>query len=137
MDLSKLKLQLVKHEGIILKMYLDSLGIPSIGVGRNLKDKGISASEAMFLLDGDITETIDWLTHNCPWWKDLDDVRARAIADLAFNVRGKLLGFKNMIAAVQTKDWSKASTELLNSTFATQTGQRARTLAHMIETGKD
>jgi lysozyme len=137
MDLSKLRAQLTKHEGLALKVYNDSMGIPSIGIGRNLRDKGITAMEAMFLLDGDITETIDWLNKNCPWWKDLDEVRARAIVDLAFNLRGKLLGFKNMISAIIAKDWGKAHDELLASTFATQTGNRARDLANQILTGKD
>lgn len=137
MDTAKLKTQLIKHEGLKLQVYTDTMGIPTIGVGRNLRDKGLSAVEAMYLLDGDITDTIDWLTKNCSWWKDLDDVRQRAVADLAFNLRGKLLQFKNMIAAIQAKDWSKAFAELLNSDFAHQTGQRAKDLAAQLLTGKD
>ena len=37
--------QLVRHEGIRLKVYKDSLGIDTIGVGRNIEDRGFSEFE--------------------------------------------------------------------------------------------
>lgn len=137
MDLAKVRQQIIKHEGLRLQLYNDTMGIPTIGVGRNLKDKGISAVEAMFLLDGDIKDTADFLVKNCPWWVDLDDVRQRAIADMAFNLRGKLLDFHHMIAAIKAKDWGTAAKELLDSAFARQTGTRATDLASQILTGKE
>ena len=41
--------QLIIHEGIILHVYKDSLGIDTIGIGRNLKDRGISKFELSIL----------------------------------------------------------------------------------------
>lgn len=137
MDLAKLRAQLVKHEGLRLLPYVDTVGKLTIGVGHNLTDNGLTAMQCMFILDDDVKDTINFLTTHCPWWATLDEVRQRAIADLAFNLKGKLLEFKNMIAAIQAKDWGKASTELLNSKFATQTGTRAADLAAQLLTGKD
>lgn len=145
MDLGKLRTQLIKHEGLKLQVYLDTVGIPTIGVGHNLKAKpltidvshGITTDQAMAILDTDLAFTTSFLTKNCPWWLGLDDCRQRAITDLAFNLMGKLLDFKHMIAAIQVKDWPLASKELLSSTFAAQTGQRAKDLAHQLETGHD
>ena len=37
--------ELVKHEGLRLQVYQDTLGIDTIGIGRNLKDRGISKEE--------------------------------------------------------------------------------------------
>ena len=34
--------QLVKSEGLRLEVYQDTLGIDTIGVGRNLEDRGIT-----------------------------------------------------------------------------------------------
>lgn len=137
MDLPKLRIQLIKHEGLVLKPYTDTVGKLTIGVGHNLTDLGLTYQQSMFILDDDIKDTVDWLTRNCPWWAGLDPVRQTAIADMAFNLKGKLLGFKKMIAAVQAKDWGAAAKELLDSDFAKQTGVRAADLAAQILTGKE
>lgn len=51
-----LKDMLIRHEGLKLKPYRDTVGKLTIGAGRNLNDLGISEREAMFLLDNDIME---------------------------------------------------------------------------------
>ena len=40
---------IAKHEGIVLEPYKDSLGISTIGIGRNLEDRGISDGELMHM----------------------------------------------------------------------------------------
>jgi lysozyme len=37
--------QLVQSEGLRLEVYQDTLGIDTIGVGRNLEDRGITKEE--------------------------------------------------------------------------------------------
>ena len=41
--------KLVEHEGLVLTVYKDTLGIDTIGIGRNLKDRGISKEELEYL----------------------------------------------------------------------------------------
>ena len=74
------------HEGVESKVYKDHLGIETIGVGRNLKDRGLSEDEIDYLLTNDITIIENELDKSFPWWRDLDEVRQRALADLAFPV---------------------------------------------------
>lgn len=137
MNLTKLTAQLIKHEGLKLKPYMDTVGKVTIGVGHNLTDVGLTQDQALYILSGDISQVVQFLTSNCPWFISLDDVRQRAITDLAFDVRDKLLQFTHMVAAIEAKDWPTASAELLNSTFAKETGQRAHDLAQMLQTGQD
>ena len=137
MDLKKLTDQLTKHEELKLKPYTDSVGKLTIGIGHNLTDKGLTKSQALSIFMDDLTETINFLNFKFKWFKDLDEVRQRAIADMTFDLMGKLLQFKDMLSAIEAKDWNKAADELLDSKFAEQTGQRARDLAHMIRTGQD
>lgn len=134
----KLEQQLIKHEGLRLKPYRDTVGKLTIGVGRNLDDKGISEGEARLLLDNDIANTIACLSSTLPWFQNMDDVRRRVLIDMAFNmgVTG-LMGFKNMLAAVMVSNWGRASSEMLSSKWAKQVGRRAQTLAHMMQTGED
>jgi lysozyme len=37
--------KLIEHEGMVLHVYKDSLGIDTIGIGRNLEDRGITKDE--------------------------------------------------------------------------------------------
>lgn len=144
MNLKKLETQLIRHEDLKLKPYTDTVGKITIGVGHNLTDKGITKAQALSLLSDDISETLTFLRFRFPWFRKLliesssaDDVRARAIADLTFNVMGGILGFKKMLAAIEVDDWKTAADELLDSKFAKQVGQRAFDLAYMLRTGKN
>ena len=46
----------------------------------------------MTILHDNLLVTVRFLETRCPWWKPLDDVRQRAIANMTFNLMEKLLG---------------------------------------------
>lgn len=137
MDLIKLQRQLKLHEGEKRFPFVDTVGKITIGTGRNLTDKGISQATINQMFSEDVTDTVNFLNSHLSWWTSLDDVRQRALVDMTFDLMGKVLDFKKMLTALQVKDWPTAATELLNSTFAAQTGQRARDLAAQFRTGLD
>lgn len=137
MNRARLKLQLVHHEGIRLKPYFDSVGKLTIGVGRNLDDKGITNLEAKVLLENDIDEVEEALKLSLPWFAGLDDVRQRVLVNMGFMGVGRLLGFVKMLAAVSARDFDTAAAEMLDSKWAKQVGQRAIDLAYMMRTGQD
>ena len=39
----------IEHEGMVLEVYQDTLGIDTIGIGRNLKDRGIIKEELDYM----------------------------------------------------------------------------------------
>lgn len=136
MDLNLLKAELERDEGLRLKPYRDSVGKLTIGIGRNLDDVGISQKEAEFLLDNDLTRTLARLDASLPKWRELDTVRQRVVANMAFNLGvGKLFEFKKMLAALDKKDYAEAAIQMLDSTWATQVGERAQRLAKMMRDG--
>ena len=135
-DLDALRQQLINHEGMRLFPYVDTVGKTSIGAGRNLTDRGISHAEARVLLDNDINHALDDLTV-FPWFSLLDAVRQRVFVDLCFNMGlNRLMGFEKMLAASVAGQWETAATELLNSRYAQQVGDRAVRLATMLRTGQ-
>ena len=141
MNREALKKQLIRHEGLRLMPYRDSVGKLTVGVGHNIEDKGISESAAMFLLDEDIDSHTAELDQFLPWWREMDEVRQLVIVDMAFNLGvapplGKLLGFKNTLAAMQRGDYVAAAHGMGASQWAVQIGNRATRLIHMMETGK-
>lgn len=138
MNNDKLLKQLDLHEGLELKPYKDTVGKLTIGVGRNLTDRGITKDEAYYLLRNDVAIVITELDKNLNWWKSLDEVRQRVLADMCFNLGiSKLLGFKNTLELIRKGDYEAASSAMLNSLWAKQVKGRAARLANMMRTGKD
>ena len=136
-DRGKLIVQLIRHEGIRLEPYLDSVGKWTIGVGRNLTDKGISDDEARFLLENDLDECISDC-QSFPWFAGLDGVRQRVVVDLRFNLGGAgLRRFKRTLAYVASGDFELAAAALLDSKWSRQVKTRATRLAEMLRTGLD
>lgn len=126
---------LIRHEGLRLKPYKDSVGKLTIGVGRNLDDVGISEAEAMFLLDHDI-DAARAEAQKFVWFSKLDNVRQDVIVSMVFNLgMTRLLGFKNTLKAVEAGNWEAAAKGMLDSKWAKQVGKRADELAQMMVTG--
>ena len=112
--------QLIRHEGLRLKVYTDGVGVLTIGVGRNLTDKGISNTEALYLLDHDIDEAVTDLA-SFPWFVGLSDAQQLAMVDMRHNLGPfRFRQFKQMIHALAVGDYAGASAQLLRSRWATQ-----------------
>lgn len=136
-DREHLTAQLVRHEGLRLFFYVDTVGKATIGVGRNLEDTGISQDEAMLMLGHDIDRIVRGLTNAYSgWFLRLDPVRQSALVNMAFNLGLKrFAGFTQMIAALARGEMDAAADEMLASTWAQQVGHRAEELAEQIRTG--
>jgi lysozyme len=136
MDYVRLIAQLRKHEGVEHKPYTDTVGKLTIGVGRNLDDRGLSEHEIDFLLQNDIQLVEEELDQWWPHWRSLNQTRQLVVADMMFNMgRPRLSQFKMFLAALQSSDYAAASTEMLDSKWARQVKGRATTLADMMSTG--
>lgn len=130
--------QLFEHESIRLKPYKDSVGKTTIGIGRNLDDKGISEEEAFWLLENDLADVWREVRLALPWYDTLDWVRQRVLLDMNFNLgTAGLLKFRNTLAAIERGDYEAASRGMLASKWAKQVGRRAKRLAKMMATGEE
>lgn len=124
-----------KCEALKLQMYIDTTGNPTIGWGRNLR-KGISIDEAELMFQNDFKEAVAEL-ETCSWYHPLPDGVKNALINMNFNLGiGKLLQFKQMIAALTAKNYTLAAQCALDSKWATQVGNRAKDVAVMIREGK-
>lgn len=133
----KLMYRLIEEEGMKLKPYRCPAGKLTIGVGRNLEDKGLSNEEALFLLQNDIIEAVKELKKAFLFFDSLNETRQIVLIDMCFNLGiNGLKKFKKMIKALENQDFSLASKEMLSSCWAKQVGARARSLALLMETGE-
>lgn len=121
-----------RHEGFRSKVYKCTAGKNTIGIGRNLDDRGITEAEAEYLLDNDIAECIQDLA-NFDYWNHLNDKQQAALIDLRFCLGAAgYRQFKRMNAALSARRYNDAALEIINSRFADQTGSRAGDLADML-----
>lgn len=135
--MSRLHEMLIRHEGLRLKPYRDTVGKLTIGVGRNLDDVGITREEALILLDNDIAKVRREVNRAFPWFAQLNPVRKNVVLNMVFNIGlPRFRQFKKTIAAIKAKDWEEAASQMLDSRWARQVGRRARELAAMMKTGK-
>jgi lysozyme len=138
MNVYALRQQLIRHEGCVLLPYTDTTGHITIGIGRNLTDRGISEATALQMLEEDIRSHVSELSAALPWFERLDDVRQLVLADMAVNMGvPKLLTFRETLAAVESGDYVQAGEHMLDSLWARQVKVRAQTLAWMMKTGEE
>lgn len=136
MNRQRLIRQLRFDEGVRSKVYRDSEGIETIGVGRNLVDRGLSDDEINYLLDNDIDLVVEE-ANGFAWYYDLNDVRQEVVLNMLFNLGlSRFKGFKMMIAALERHDYDDASREMLDSKWAGQVGSRALRLSEAMRIGK-
>lgn len=133
----KLTEMLVDHEGMRRKPYRCTAGKLTIGVGRNLDDRGISPDEAMYMLANDINDSRRELSAAFPWFDKLDEVRQAVLIDMCVNLGlSRLQGFRNTLALIGVGKYEAAAQEMLNSKWAEQVGRRAQRLSRMMATGR-
>lgn len=164
MNFNRMAEQLILHEGLKLKSYLDTEGNWTVGVGYNISGRGVdffqatigrtlddpierlkvTREESLKVLHADMKRVHHVIPVHFPEYAGLDEIRQRVVLDMAFNMGFSALGFKNTKAAVIARDWSKAAKELYKSKWARQVGDgeggkfdRCDRLSKMLLTGND
>ena len=155
-DSDELVKMIAIHEGIVLNVYQDHLGINTVGIGRNLDDRGITDGELLFMnktiddiYDNGLTEEEAYylcmndiaivekeLLANKPILLQLNDVRQMVLIDMAFNMGvPRLMKFKDMWLAIEKVNYIAACEEMIDSRWAGQVGSRAMKLSIAMKNG--
>lgn len=141
---NKLERMIVRHEGEELMPYTDTVGKLTIGVGRNLTDRGISREESRYLFGRDVRIVQRELKTRLPLYTGLDEVRQAALVDLGFNMGlPTLMTFKKTLGFLGRGNYDAAADELLSGTgpngesqYYLQVGARAEEISEMLRTGE-
>ena len=120
-----------EDEGYRGFQYDDHLGNPTIGYGTLLP---ITEEEAELLLKHRLKKFVKGIMQGKPEVERLPLAARLIILNMAYQMGvGGVLKFKNMWKALENGDYKTASAEMLDSTWATQTPNRANRLAYMME----
>lgn len=128
--------ELKRDEGVVLTLYKCSAGKNTIGVGRNVDDRGITEDESDYLLSNDIDLCVKELEGTFPWFQTLSDTRQRVMVNMCFNLGlSRLMGFRKFLAAMEAGEWETAGVEMLDSKWARQVGPRSIRLRDLVLEG--
>jgi len=130
-------LELLKvHEGYRQFPYACSLGIQTIGYGRNLEHRGLSKEEASYLLEQDV-QLAEQFLFDYDYYFQLSGNRKAVMIDMTVNMGPtRLRGFKKMHAALTERNYELAALEMLDSLWARQVGGRAITLSKIMHSNQ-
>ena len=145
MNIEALREQLKIDEGVKYEIYKDHLGYPTFGIGHLITENDpehgkpdgteISEDRVNEIFETDVAKFVSEAKILFPDLDDLPDVAQQVIVNMAFNMgRPRLSKFKNFIAGVNDRDWTKAAEEMMDSRWATQVGDRAIRLRNQILT---
>ena len=136
MDMDRLLQSVKKHEGYRNKVYLDTLGKRTVGVGHLCVEdfwednKEYDEEFLMNILKDDLKNAIEGaerLLKDCPV---LDDLAKEIIIEMVFQLgETGVSKFKNMIKALKIPDYQTAAIEMLDSKWAKQTPNRAQNMS--------
>lgn len=149
MNLTKLREELRRDEGLRLKPYRCSEGHWTVGYGHFLGRlpesdpvfRGITLQKAEAWFELDLQQAIRdaerfVLEPGRLTLGDLSDARQRVLVNMSFQLGlSRLRGFRKFRSALIARDWDKAADEMLDSRWAKQTPNRARRLADMMRNG--
>lgn len=127
-----------RHEGKRLKPYRCTAGKLTIGIGRNLDDRGLSEDEVQYLFANDLrlAEADARSLVGQDVYVNLSPARQAVLIDMAFNLGYERLSkFKNTLLAVRQGRYHDAAGGMLQSLWARQVGARAVSLAGMMREG--
>jgi lysozyme len=129
-----LELWIKNCEGLDLHTYIDTNGHVTVGWGRNLEN-GIRLDEAELMFQNDLKQTIGEL-EPLSWFNSQPQGVKNALINMNFNLGiTKMLEFKDMITALEHKNYTAAAQAALNSLWAIQVHQRAKDIAVAISAG--
>ena len=141
--IEQIKEDLVRHEGYVTEIYLCSENYPTFGIGHMVTETDMEytwpvgtpvTDERILQVFHDdcqiAVEDAEKLVDNL--YDHPDDV-IRVLVNMVFNLgRPRLSKFKNMLAAVEAKDYVKSAEEMIDSKWYRQVGRRSEELVEIM-----
>ena len=137
MNMDRLLKSVKKHEGYRNKVYLDTLGKRTVGVGHLCVEdhwednKEYSEEMLMNILKDDLKNAIEGAERLLKGCRILDSLAKEIIIEMVFQLgETGVSKFKNMIKALEKgPDYQTAAIEMMDSRWAKQTPGRAKAMS--------
>lgn len=141
--IEQIKEDLVKHEGYVAEIYLCSEGYPTFGIGHMVTEQDmeytwpvgtpVTDERILQVFHDDCKVAVEDAELLVDDLYDHPDDVARVLVNMVFNLgRPRLSKFKNMLAAVNAKDYETAADEMKDSKWYGQVKTRGVELVEIM-----
>ena len=134
--------QIKQDEGLRLTAYWDPIGnVWTVGWGSTgpAVHEGTvwTLEEAEAALQNDVDVAANDVDMAFPWAEAMGVIRWSVLVNMAFNMGlSRLQEFHMALEAMQAGNYPEAATQMLNSLWASQVGDRAKRLAQQMESNR-
>ena len=148
LDVEQLKRELTIHEGSRCVTYRDSIGQLKAGVGHVLTAKEekqfpentpVEQDKIDEWLDSDIRKAYKLAETmlGTETFTKLDEVRKRAVCNMAFSLENRLAGFIKFIEYLRNSDYRAAANKLASSKWYEQARLRGQEVVEQVRSGRN
>ena len=141
--MDQIKEDLVRHEGYVTEIYLCSENYPTFGIGHMVTENDmehtwpvgtpVTDERILQVFHDDCKVAIEDAELLINDLADHPDSVSRVLVNMVFNLgRPRLSKFKNMLAAIEAKDYNRAADEMIDSKWYHQVGRRSQELVEMM-----
>tara|TARA_R100001591_G_scaffold49237_1_gene59907 strand:- start:472 stop:927 length:456 start_codon:yes stop_codon:yes gene_type:complete len=131
-------------EGVVNEIYLDHLGLPTVGVGHLIREHDpenelavgtkIDSERVHELFEADLYTCVAETKLLYPQFEELPAEVQKILCNMMFNIgRPRLSRFHKMKKAVDSSDWTEAANQMLDSKWAKQVPNRANRLIERMK----
>jgi len=146
MNIELCKAEIKRHEGEVLKIYEDSLGYKTLGIGHLCQPEdpeyswevGTKVSQEVvdMYYEQDFKKHYQETIHVFGSEEDFENLPEpiqRVSVNMCFNLGGtRLSKFKNMLAACRSHDWKEMAQQMQESRWYWQVGRRSKELQDIV-----
>jgi len=141
-----LKEQIKRHEGEVLEIYLDSLGLKTLGIGHLCQpddehyDWPVGQRIDQDVVDGyfeidfatHLVETIHVFGNEEDFYELPEDIQ-HVLVNMCFNLGAtRFSKFRKMLGCARRHEWKEMAAEMEDSTWFGQVGRRSKELQEMV-----
>ena len=138
-----IKEDLIRHEGYIREIYLDSEGLATFGVGHLVVETDpehswpigtpVTDERILSVFHEDFLDALEDAESLVEGLYNHPDNVIRVLVNMAFNLgRTRLKGFKKMLAAIERHDYGTAADEMEDSKWYRQVKRRGVELVNVM-----
>ena len=121
-----------KHEGYSKKMYKDTLGYPTSGIGFLVSSLELDEDVCDIILERRLKKNELVLQRKMPFYRKLPIEVQNIIQNMYYQLGNRLFNFVKTLHYIENGKWRAASVEMLDSLWAKQTPNRAKELSERM-----
>ena len=120
------------HEGYSKKVYKDTLGYDTIGIGFLVSSLELDEDVCDIILERRLKKNEEVLQRKMSYYSNLPIEVQNIIQNMYYQLGNRLFNFVKTLHYIENEKWRAASVEMLDSLWAKQTPNRAKELSERM-----